>query len=137
MAGLVTHRWNGTVLTITSDSGTSSMDLVGPRGDKGCRGPQGRCGVILDADGNIITEGYATEDYVDNQIAAIELLPGPMGPSGVDGTVTFDELTDAQRESLKGEKGDKGDAYIITETDYQAIAEIAVAQFISAEEVEY
>lgn len=111
MAGLVTHRWNGTVLTITSDSGTSSMDLAGPKGDKGCRGPQGRCGVILDADGVIETDGYATEEYVDNQIAAIELLPGPMGPSGVDGTVAFDELTDAQRASLKGDKGDKGDAF--------------------------
>ena len=149
MAGLVTHRWNGTVLTIISDSGSSSMDLAGPKGDKGCRGPQGRCGVILDADGNIITEGYATEEYVDNQIAAIELLPGPMGPSGVDGepgkdggdgTGSFDELTDAQKASLKGDKGDKGetgDTYTITEADYQAIAEIVVAQFVSAEEVAY
>jgi len=41
--------------------------------------------------------------------------PGPQGEPGVDGTVEFDELTPAQRESLRGpqgiqgEKGDKGD----------------------------
>lgn len=40
---------------------------------------------------------------------------GPQGPKGQDGTVSFDELTDAQRQSLvgpqgpKGDKGDKGD----------------------------
>lgn len=37
MSGIY-HEWNGTVLTITSDSGTSSADL---KGDDGCRGPQG------------------------------------------------------------------------------------------------
>lgn len=41
--------------------------------------------------------------------------PGPQGEPGADGTVSFDELTPAQRESLRGpqgiqgEKGDKGD----------------------------
>lgn len=30
-----THEWNGTVLTITSASGTSSADLKGDKGDKG------------------------------------------------------------------------------------------------------
>ena len=40
MAG-ITHEWNGTVLTITSDSGSSSCDLKGATGDTGIRGPQG------------------------------------------------------------------------------------------------
>lgn len=44
MAGQIFHEWNGTVLTITSDSGTSSMDLAGPKGDMGIRGPQGPAG---------------------------------------------------------------------------------------------
>lgn len=44
MAGQIFHEWNGTVLTITSDSGTSSMDLAGPQGDMGIRGPQGPAG---------------------------------------------------------------------------------------------
>ena len=30
--GLITHRWEGTELFITSDAGTSSADLQGPRG---------------------------------------------------------------------------------------------------------
>ena len=38
----ITHRWDGTVLTITSDSGTSSADLRGEKGDDGIRGPQGQ-----------------------------------------------------------------------------------------------
>ena len=66
----ITHKWNGTVLTITSDSGTSSADLQGAKGDTGCRGPQGRAGVILNEDGTINTTGYATEEYVDSAIAA-------------------------------------------------------------------
>jgi hypothetical protein len=37
----ISHSWNGTVLTITSDSGTSSADL---KGDIGIRGPQGPAG---------------------------------------------------------------------------------------------
>ncbi len=41
MAGTIEHKWNGTVLTITSDSGTSSADLKGAKGDDGARGPQG------------------------------------------------------------------------------------------------
>ena len=41
MAGTIEHRWDGTVLTITSDSGTSSCDLKGAKGDTGIRGPQG------------------------------------------------------------------------------------------------
>lgn len=36
-----THSWDGTVLTITSASGTSSADLKGPQGDKGNTGPKG------------------------------------------------------------------------------------------------
>lgn len=44
MAGQIFHEWNGTVLTITSDSGSSSMDLQGPKGDTGVRGPQGPAG---------------------------------------------------------------------------------------------
>lgn len=40
----ITHEWNGTILTITSDSGTSSCDLKGDKGDDGIRGAQGIAG---------------------------------------------------------------------------------------------
>jgi len=45
MAGTITHEWNGTILTVTSDSGTVSVDLKGARGDIGDRGDQGAAGV--------------------------------------------------------------------------------------------
>lgn len=38
------HKWNGTVLTITSASGSSSADLKGEKGDKGEDGIIGRDG---------------------------------------------------------------------------------------------
>jgi len=49
-----THAWNGTVLSVTSASGTSSADLVGPqgpKGDTGATGPTGPAG----ADGTTFT----------------------------------------------------------------------------------
>ena len=46
MAGTIEHYWNGTVLTVISDSGTSSCDLAGEKGDTGPRGPQGPVGEI-------------------------------------------------------------------------------------------
>ena len=36
-----THSWNGTVLTVTSASGTSSADLKGEKGDTGSKGEKG------------------------------------------------------------------------------------------------
>ena len=46
MSGTITHSWNGTILTVTSDSGTSSADLKGAKGDTGIRGAQGAAGYI-------------------------------------------------------------------------------------------
>ena len=40
MAGTITHEWDGTTLIITSDSGTSSCNLKGDKGDMGIRGAQ-------------------------------------------------------------------------------------------------
>jgi hypothetical protein len=73
MAGKITHKWTGTVLTITSDSGTSSADLKGSIGDMGPRGCQGPAGVIYNADGEIVMEGYATEEYVNHLMDNIDL----------------------------------------------------------------
>lgn len=46
MSGTIEHSWNGTILTITSDSGTSSADLKGTTGDTGPRGPRGLKGDV-------------------------------------------------------------------------------------------
>lgn len=72
MAGTITHEWNGTILTITSDSGTSSADLQGGKGNTGPRGAQGPAGVIVNPDGTIDTSAYATETYVNQKIAEIQ-----------------------------------------------------------------
>ncbi len=39
-----THSWSGTVLTVTSASGTSSANLKGEKGDKGDKGDKGATG---------------------------------------------------------------------------------------------
>lgn len=52
---------------------------TGPRGEQGPQGPQGPQGEI-----------------------------GPQGPKGADGEVRFEELTDAQKDQLKGEPGKDG-----------------------------
>lgn len=72
MAGNITHSWNGSVLTITSDSGTSSADLKGTKGDTGPRGAQGKPGIIVNSDGTIDMTAYATESYVNTKIAEVE-----------------------------------------------------------------
>lgn len=72
MAGTITHSWNGTVLTITSDSGTSSADLKGSVGDIGPRGPQGPAGITISADGTAQLEGYATETWVEDRISQVQ-----------------------------------------------------------------
>ena len=72
MAGEIFHSWTGTVLTITSDSGTSSCDLQGSKGDKGTRGAQGPAGVIVNPDGTIDMSQYATETYVNEKIAEVQ-----------------------------------------------------------------
>lgn len=69
MAGEIKHEWNGTILTISSDRGVSSMDLKGSRGDTGPRGPQGRPGIIINADGSIDMTDYATETFVNEKLA--------------------------------------------------------------------
>ena len=78
MAGTITHSWNGTVLTVTSDSGTSSADLKGAPGNTGTRGPQGPAGVVLNGDGSTGGSGgtvdlsnYYTKAQVDAKIPDI------------------------------------------------------------------
>lgn len=58
----------GKILVLTDGEEVSYADLSELKGDKGCRGAQGRAGVILDSQGNIITEGFATEEYVDSAL---------------------------------------------------------------------
>jgi hypothetical protein len=65
MAGQITHEWNGTVLTITSDSGTSSADLKGAKGDMGVRGAQGAAGT---SGASVNLGNYYTKAEIDAMI---------------------------------------------------------------------
>lgn len=67
--------------------------LKGPRGERGYTGATGPAG----ADGYTPIKGV---DYFD----------GEPGPKGEDGTMSFEDLTQEQKESLKGDKGDIGPA---------------------------
>ena len=111
MAGTITHEWNGTILTITSDSGTSSMDLKGGQGDIGPRGPQGPAGIVTD--GSVDLSGYATEAYVDEAIEAAQL-----GGSNVDLTDYYTKSeVDAKIDAIEPESTDLSDYYTKSEVD--------------------
>lgn len=72
MAGTITHEWQGTTLIITSDSGTSSMDLKGQQGDIGVRGPQGAAGTVISVDNTLsITGAVADAKAIGDALSAI------------------------------------------------------------------
>lgn len=88
-----THSWDGSVLTVTSASGTSSADLRGPKGDAGATGPEGPAGAA-GPKGDPFT--YA--DFTQAQLAA---LVGPRGERG--------ETGPAGATGAMGPQGPKGD----------------------------
>ena len=59
-----THSWDGTTLTVTSASGTSSVDLKGDKGDTGTQGEKGEQGV-QGIQGEKGTDGYTPVKGVD------------------------------------------------------------------------
>ena len=70
-----THSWNGTVLTVTSASGTTSADLKGEKGDTGATGAQGEKGETgaagkNGADGKTPQRG--TDYWTDSDIASMK-----------------------------------------------------------------
>lgn len=75
----ITHEWNGTVLTITSDSGTSSADLKGAKGDDGARGAQGKPGSSIAED----TEKLGGIDAVEYALKT-DTAPNAAKLGGVD-----------------------------------------------------
>lgn len=100
------HSWNGTTLSVTSASGTSSANLKGEKGDKGETGSSG-------ADGTSVTVKSVNESTAD----------------GGDNVITFsDGKTVKVKNGSKGSKGDtgpqgpKGDKYTLTEEDKSEIS---------------
>ena len=101
----------GARITITDVDGTKEVFLKD--GPQGIQGPQGETG----PKGEKGDPGKAGPQGPKGEIGATGLQgprgatgpQGPQGEKGIDGTVAFDELTEEQKASLKGEKGNKGD----------------------------
>ena len=118
MSGTITHKWDGTVLTVTSDSGTSSADLKGTKGDTGARGVRGLAGAdgITSVNGkkgditltaaDVGAEEAGTAESVRTQIEAwvkdgyLPLSGGTLtGNLGVNGTITAKTYLAVERNS--------------------------------------
>lgn len=112
-----THEWNGTVLTITSASGTSSADLKGDKGDQGEQGIQGEqgetgatgvqgekgekgdtgdSGVYILSDGETIDDAPADADVV--------IVPNGEADSGCNQPLTFTGAVSATYDGSKAVK---------------------------------
>lgn len=107
----VTSRWTDYRITFT-DGKTMDYRVYG-----GADGKRGERGASIT---NIFLREVTEEGNVYNVQVGMDLftftapkgepgVPGERGEPGKDGTMSFDELTDAQKESLRGGKGDKGD----------------------------
>lgn len=70
----------------------------GPKGDVGPQGPQGPKGETGET-GPQGSQGPQGEPGA----------PGPQGPAGADGTMSFEDLTEEQKESLRGPQGPQGE----------------------------
>lgn len=85
----VTHEWDGTVLKVTSASGTSSADLKGEPGNDGSNGADGQPG----KDGtspvvsvSAITGGHRITITDVNGTKTVDVMDGSDGSPGADGS---------------------------------------------------
>lgn len=79
----IKHYWNGTILTVESDSGVSSMDLKGAKGDTGARGVRGLTGAAgggATIEDNIISEEttWSSNRIMDTFAEAMSVSGNPV-----------------------------------------------------------
>ena len=113
MAGQITHRWEGTRLVITSDSGTSSCDLKGSQGDIGVRGPQGVAGIGVPGPAGVAGEpgpvGKTGASIVSTLLVGQDEQGGNIYEQIFDNGMTARFVAPRGIQGVQGEKGEKGD----------------------------
>ncbi len=67
-----THSWNGTVLTVTSASGTSSADLKGEKGDVGPAGKDAATDQTYNAESENAQSGTAVAEAIQNSVQKVK-----------------------------------------------------------------
>jgi len=86
---------------------------------------------------SVDTCGWKNAELVCNgrifEISSLIERPAYIATEGGGASYTEEEFL----ESLKGDKGEQGDTYTITEQDYEEIANIVLSKMINAEEVGY
>jgi hypothetical protein len=123
-----THEWDGTTLIVTSASGTSSANLKGDKGDKGDT-PQKNVDYF---DGKGVTVADVKESTENGGANVVTFSDGTTltvknGTKGADGTMTFEDLTDEQKASLKGKDGHtpiKGTDYWTASDKSQMVSDV-------------
>ena len=115
---------------------TGPQGAKGDKGDPGIQGPQGE-------PGDTGPQG-PKGDKGDPGIQGPKGEPGEIGPQGERGPQGLQgeqgpkgDKGDPGPEGPQGAQGPAGPTYTITETDYEAIAAIAITKLTNAEEVKY
>lgn len=110
-----THKWEGTTLTITSASGTSSVNLKGSKGEKGETGEKGEKGDKGDKGDGI--QIYRTFPSVAEMFAGVETDGVPEGAFVI---ISNDDENDPENARL----------YVKNDTTYQFISDLSGQQGI-------
>lgn len=123
-----THSWQGTVLTISSASGTSSANLKGEAGAPGSQGDKGADGISITKT-EINENGELIIKFSNNTTSNLGIVVGAKGETGSQG--------EQGPIGPAGPQGEKGDTYNLTENDKQDIANLVLALIPNGDEVEY
>jgi hypothetical protein len=120
-----THKWDGTTLTVTSASGTSSANLKGEKGNDGSNGANGKDGVsphigtngnwyIGDTDTGVLARGTNGTNGQNGAAGVTPVIKVASGNNiGTAGTPSVNASTNGNVTTftfdyLKGNKGDPG-----------------------------
>lgn len=132
-----THSWDGTTLTITSASGTSSVDLKGEKGEQGEKGEAGTDG-IDGKDGNDGLYILGKDETFENVPEDIGIIIDPEGNADIaeDGATFTPRISSEGVLSWTNDKGlpnpapvnIMGKDYVLTDDDKALISNMVITQ---------